>query len=90
MRSGMSPPLMALSGDQRMLLGALQSQSGPEFDRTYARQQVLAHQQASIVEQGYARNGSDPTIQRAAQAAVPIIRRHLDMAQQIRAGLGGS
>jgi putative membrane protein len=89
-RSGLPPPRTSLSGDQSKMLSALQSLRGPDFDKTYARQQVLAHYQALVVEQGYASSGSDPNLRQAATSAVPIIRHHLQMAQQMQAQLGGS
>ena len=86
--SGLQPPPPALSSDQARLLSALQSLRGAEFDRTYARQQVLAHDVALAVAQSYAGAGSDPNLRRAAQTAVPLIQHHLDMAQKLRAALG--
>ena len=47
------------------------------------RQQVLAHVSALVVEQGYAAGGSDPNLRQAAQSAVPVIQRHLQMARQL-------
>lgn len=87
-RSGLPPPPMALSGDQAMLLSALQSLSGPEFDRTYLRHQVLGHQSALVVAQGYAAAGADAGVRQAAQSTVPIIQHHLDMARQMQAASG--
>ncbi len=88
-RAGLPPPPMSLSGDQQRLLGALQSQRGPEFDRTYARQQALAHQEALTVEQAYARQGANGDVREAARSAVPVIRRHLAMAVQLKSLIGG-
>lgn len=89
-RSGLTPPPPGLGADQSRLLSALQSLTGPDFDKTYAKQQVLAHQQALVVEQGYATNGSDANVRQAASAAVPIIQQHLQMARQMAATIGGS
>ena len=88
--SGMTALPTGLSGDQQKMLGALQSLRGSDFDRTYAKQQVLAHDQALVVERSYATDGSDAQLRSAAQSAVPVIERHLDMARQMRATLGGS
>ena len=81
--SGTLPPPMGLSDDGQKLLAQLQSLTGPDFDKAYGRQQVLAHTQALVVEQRYAANGADANIRRAAQSAVPIIQRHLEMARQL-------
>ena len=49
MASGLTSPPPAMDSDQAALLAALQSLRGPDFDRTYAKQQVLAHEQALAV-----------------------------------------
>lgn len=86
--AGLPPPPAGLSGDQAMLLSALQAQRAPDFDKTYVRHQVLGHTQALAVEQGYANTRSDPAVRRAANAAVPIIQHHLDEARQLCSYLG--
>lgn len=86
--SGAPPPPPGMSGDQAKLLSALQGLRGADFDRGYARQQVIAHEGALAVMESYAQAGADPTIRRAAQAAVPVIRGHLIMAQQLKQQLG--
>ena len=72
------------------MLGALQNLRGVEFDRTYAKQQVLAHAQALAVQNIYAQTGPSGPLRQAAQGAVPIIRAHAERAQQLKATLGGS
>ena len=84
LESGMPPPPMGLSDDGAKFLAQLQSLSGPEFDKSYGRQQVLAHQEALVVEQDYAAGGADPNIRRAAQSATPLIQHHLEMARQLQ------
>ena len=81
----MKPPSPGISNDQSQFLGALQSQRGADFDRTYIRQQVLAHRAALVVEQGYASFGDDAAIRQAATSTVPIIASHLAMAEQMQA-----
>ncbi len=81
--AGLPPPPMGMSGDQAALLGALQAQRGPDFDKTYVRHQVLGHQQALVVEQRYADIGADPAVRRAARSAVPLIQHHLEEAHQL-------
>jgi putative membrane protein len=88
--SGLAPPPLAMSSDQAALLSALQSLRGTDFDQAYARQQVLAHDQALAVEQSYAAAGTDPNLTALARVGTPLIQHHLEMAQQIRSALGGS
>ena len=82
--SGQTPPPMGLNEDGQRMLSQLQSLRGAEFDAAYGRQQVMAHQAALVVEQGYASSGQDAGVRRVAQSAVPVIQRHLQMAQQLR------
>lgn len=84
-RSGLKPPEMAISADQALLLGALQSASGREFDALYLRQQMLAHRSALVVEQAYAKSGDDANLRQSAAAAVPVISSHADLANQAAA-----
>ncbi len=79
-----------MSSDEAALLSGLQSLRGSEFDKTYARQQVLSHTQAAAVEESFGDAGADTNLRKAAQAALPTIRDHLKEAQQLRAALDGS
>ena len=88
--SSLPPPIAAMSSEGAALLAALQSLRGADFDRTYVKQQVLAHQQALAVEQSFAAAGADPNLREVARTTVPLIDRHLKMAQQIDAALDGS
>jgi putative membrane protein len=83
-------PPPAMSSDQAAMLSALQSLRGPAFDQAYARQQVLAHDQALAVEQSYAAAGTDPNLQAAARASVPVIQHHLEMARALRDDVGSA
>ena len=88
--AGLPSPKSGLSSDQAALLSSLQSLRGAEFDKTYARQQVLAHTQAVVVHESFADAGADPSLRKAAGAALPTLKDHLMMAQQLRADVGGS
>lgn len=89
-RAGLEPPPMAMSADQAQLLGALQSQTGAQFDQTYMHHQALAHGSALVTAQRYAANGDNPDLRQTAAAGATIIAAHLAMAEQMSAKLGGS
>jgi hypothetical protein len=65
-------------------LASLQSLRGSDFDREYARQQVLAHTSALTTMRSYAASGSDANLRRAAAFVMPIIERHLLLARQMK------
>ncbi len=88
--SGMAPPWPAMSADQARMLGSLQSLRGTDFDQAYARQQALAHAQAVAVQGSFASAGADPNLRRAAQAGLPTIQGHLEMARQLSRQTGAS
>ena len=88
--SGLMPMQPHVGGDQMRFLASLQSLRGTEFDREYARQQVLVHTSTLTTMRGYAAKGSDPNLRRAAHLAVPIIEHHLQMARQMNKALGES
>jgi putative membrane protein len=88
--SGLAPPQPHVGGDQMRFLASLQSLRGTEFDREYARQQVLAHASTLTTMRSYAATGSDPNLRRAAAFAMPIVEHHLLMARQMKEALGGT
>lgn len=90
MAAGLPPPEPGLSSDQAALLAGLQGLRGADFDKAYARQQVVAHAQAVAVEESFAEAGADPSLRKAAQADLPAVRDHLAAARQLRGEVGGS
>lgn len=85
--SKLPPPPAVLGGDQKGMLGALQSLKDADLDKTYISQQVGAHVSALVTQQAYAASGDDPNLRAAAQAAVPVIQHHLDKAKALKAAL---
>jgi putative membrane protein len=83
MGTGLKPPPMAVGASQSPFLAALQSARGHDFDKTYWQQQALAHRSALITTQHYAERGDNTAIRDAATAAIPMIQRHLAMAEQM-------
>lgn len=78
------PPPPPLTPDQQQMLDQLKG-SGAGFDSTYLQQQVQAHQQAMELLRGYAHAGDNPVIRNAARRTIPLVRRHLMMAQELQA-----
>ena len=85
--SGLPPPSPGPGDEGAKMLAALQGQRGADFDRTYARQQVLGHQEALVVQQGYAAQGADAAVRGAARSAVPVVEHHLEQARRLCAAL---
>ena len=89
-RSGLGAPPTALRSEQQQMLDKLQAAKGADFDRLYLSQQVQAHQEALSLQTAYADGGADSNLKSAAIAAVPVIRRHLDLVRQLSTSPGGS
>ncbi|HYZ48268.1 MAG TPA: DUF4142 domain-containing protein, partial [Sphingomonas sp.] len=71
------------------MLRALRSASAADRERFYVDQQVVAHQEALALHQGYAAQGPNPGLRSVAEGAVPIIQRHLDEIRRIQTAMGG-
>jgi putative membrane protein len=77
------PPPTLLPAEQAMLEQLRASGTGPSFDMAYQQQQISAHQQAIQLMQNYAANGDVPALRTVASGAIPIMQKHLAMAQAL-------
>ncbi len=59
----------------------------PDFDATYIDQQVKVHQQAQALLQSYSQSGDNAVLRNAATNTLPIVQRHLMVAQEIKQSL---
>ena len=75
----MTPRLLPMHAD---MLSRLQGRSGADFDREYARQQLMAHQQALALHSNYAARGDTPALRAVAAGAVPVVTRHINMVRE--------
>jgi putative membrane protein len=71
------------------MLKALRDMPHATMERGYIDQQVMAHEEALALHQGYAAQGDNPGLRAVAASAVPIIERHLAEARRIQTALGG-
>ena len=73
------------------LVGKLQTLKGAEFDQAYVEQiGVEAHQRAVDLFQQESQSGTDAQLKAAAGHALPTIKHHLEMAQQLAGQIKGS
>ena len=87
---GMSPPPPALTADQQSQIDSLRSMSGAGFDKAYVSQQIAAHQEALMVQQNYAKGGSDAKLRQVATSTVPIVKGHLKTLMTLQAKTDGA
>jgi putative membrane protein len=73
------------------LVGKLQTLKGQQFDQAYVEQiGVEAHQRAVDLFQQESQSGTDAQLKAAATHALPTIKHHLAMAQQLAGEMKGS
>jgi putative membrane protein len=78
----LQPPPMGLLPAQQAALGQLRAAgTGYNFDAAYRQAQIDAHQQALALMQGYATSGDVLELRNAAASSIPMMQRHLAMAQ---------
>ena len=77
------PPLGLLPADQATLDQLHAAGTGYSFDQAYQQAQITAHQNAIGLMQNYAGGGDVTVLRTAAAEAVPMMQRHLQMAQSL-------
>lgn len=67
----------SLDARRRDMIAQLEAAQGAAFDRLFHQQQIMAHQEALALHQGYAANGDVPQIKTVAAQAAPVVEGHL-------------
>lgn len=80
-----TPPTQ-LDSKHQGLIDNLNAATGPDFDKTYLKQQVDAHEEALSLFQKYAKKGDDAAVKAFAQKTAPVIKQHLDEAKKLEGG----
>jgi putative membrane protein len=65
------------------MIESLNGASDAELDSRYLDQQARAHREAAMLFRGYAQNGDNDDIKRAAAATLPMIERHFEMVESL-------
>lgn len=74
-------PSPALSPVQQQAVDALSKEKGASFDKAYANAQIAAHTQTLDTLKTYATAGDVPSLKTFANAMVPTVTAHLNMAK---------
>jgi len=77
------PPAALLPADQAMLDQLRAAGTGYSFDQAFQQDQIQAHQQGIALMQGYSTGGDVPALRNVAVQAIPVMQRHLAMAQSL-------
>ncbi len=73
-----------LDDEAKATLDKFNSASPADFDKTYIDAMVEDHKKDLAEFESYAKSGQDKAIREAAKKAVPVIKRHLAMAEKIQ------
>jgi putative membrane protein len=83
---------MTPTADQMQMMSQLQAATGAEFDRLYMQMAgVTAHTMMRQMFTNQANNGTDEDLRKYARKTIPVIEKHLRMAQEMNmtGGSGG-
>lgn len=82
-----TPPVApndALDAEKQGMLDMLQSASGADFDSQFLSQQIMAHEKALGLLQGYAAGGDNEALKAFAAKTAPAVQEHLDKARTLK------
>lgn len=78
----------ALDPRHQAMIGDLNAVQGPEFDRRYVVQQVVAHREAIALLQNYIQNGDNPALRQVAQQTLQAAQAGLQELQMFPGATG--
>jgi putative membrane protein len=71
------------SKKQREAIEALNTAAPADFDKTYADQQIKAHERAVKLFESYAELGDNPALKQFAANTLSLIKQHLEQAKKL-------
>ena len=72
-----------LSNAKKMVADSLNSQSGNSFDMLYMNMMIASHEETIGVFQDEAAGGKDADLKKWANAKIPALKHHLEMAKKL-------
>lgn len=78
----MAEPPTALDERHQAIVDSLKNEKGAAFDKAFADVQVQAHQEGIALFKGYSANGDNAELKSFAKKGVPILEKHLKMAEK--------
>jgi putative membrane protein len=72
-----------LDDKHQRMLGDLNAANPDDFDKTYAKQQVTAHEKAENLFAKYSDKGDNAAVKAFAAKVLPVIRQHLEEAKKL-------
>jgi len=81
-----SLPTTPMASDHQQAMDKLNKLSGAEFDKQYIKMMIKDHRKDIKEFESEANNGMDSSLKNFASSALPTLRNHLQMAEQIDKG----
>lgn len=81
--AGMTLPSQPSNKEQEAMQ-KLQNLSGPAFDKAFVRDEIKDHRKDIGEFQKEAQSGSDPALKAFAEKTLPVLQKHLQMAQSLK------
>jgi putative membrane protein len=80
----------ALDSSHQSKLDKLKGESGKDFSSDYGSMQVSAHKDAVSLFQRYAKGGDNSDLKDWAGKTLPVLKHHLEMAENLKKKSGGA
>ncbi|MBL0923004.1 MAG: DUF4142 domain-containing protein [Sphingomonadaceae bacterium] len=70
-------PAPKLDAEQQRMLDEIKNAEAADVDAIYVRHQATAHRKALALHQGYAANGDNDALKKAAGEIAPVVEKHI-------------
>lgn len=85
--ANLTPPAPKLDAEQQRMLDEIKAAGRSNVDEVYKRHQATAHQKTLALHQGYAANGDNEALKKAAGEIAPVVQKHItELGQMPAAG----
>jgi putative membrane protein len=82
------PPPQTLDTRRQAMIDHLREAPEDSFDKTYAEQQVMAHEETVALMRSYAGGGDNQQLRSLALSALPVVERHLEHMKMLQQHVG--
>jgi putative membrane protein len=75
------------SKDEKKMLDHMSKLTGSEFDKEYVSHMVKDHKKDIAKFEDASKNAQDPDVRAFAEKTLPVLREHLEMAQNVESSM---
>lgn len=85
--AGLMAPAPKLDAEQQRMLDEIKAADAASIDPVYMRHQATAHQKALALHQGFAANGDNEALTKAAGEIAPVVQKHITALGKLSASI---